>query len=222
MTRVPSPNGLPPLTWLRSFEAAAREESFTAAADTLGLTQAAVSQQIRKLESRLGVALFRRLPRGVELSADGAAYLPHVQASFDALRRSTQDLFATGTRQAVTLASPASFASLWLAPRLARLAVMDSTLRLSVASVQRPADYDIEQADLEIRFGTGPWPGGNAAPLVVETLSPMCSARLLKTALKRDWTPATTDRCNGIASGLVGVVRPRRPAAAETPSVSVR
>ena len=72
----------PPLAWLRAFEAAARRLSFTGAANEIGLTQAAVSQQIRLLESRLRVKLFRRMRRGVELTAEGAAYLPHVQSGF--------------------------------------------------------------------------------------------------------------------------------------------
>src|SRR5688500_10528045 len=69
---------LPPLVWLRAFEAAARRSSFTLAADELGLTQAAISQQIRALESRLGAALFHRRQRGVILTPEGSAYLPHV------------------------------------------------------------------------------------------------------------------------------------------------
>ena len=90
-------------------------------------------------------------------------------------------------------------------------------MRAFFASVQRPADYDIEQADLEIRFGVGPWPGGNAAPLLLETLSPMCTARLLKTALERDWTQLPLIAVTGSRRGwsewfaLAGLPPPKRP-----------
>ena len=77
MNTETGPSQLPPLEWLRVFDAAARTGNFTAAADELGLTQAAVSQRMRHLEARLGAALFKRLPRGVELTGEGEAYAPH-------------------------------------------------------------------------------------------------------------------------------------------------
>ncbi|TJW71803.1 MAG: LysR family transcriptional regulator, partial [Mesorhizobium sp.] len=80
---------MPPLDWLRSFEAAARLSNFTAAATELGLTQAAVSQHIRFLEERLKTRLFARLARGVALSPEGAAYLPHIQSAFAIIGNST-------------------------------------------------------------------------------------------------------------------------------------
>ena len=80
---------LPPLEWLRVFEAAGRLSNFTAAANELGLTQAAVSQRMRNLEEHLKTHLFLRLARGVELTAEGEAYLPHVQSALAAMRRGT-------------------------------------------------------------------------------------------------------------------------------------
>ncbi|RDD60953.1 LysR family transcriptional regulator [Ferruginivarius sediminum] len=177
---------LPPLAWLRAFETAARLESFTSAAQELGLSQATVSQQIRKLESRLGTELFHRLARGVELTADGAAYLPHVHAAFSALARSTRDLFGTDRRRTITLASPASFVALWLAPRLPGLEAAAPRLSLSIAAIHRPADYELENADIEIRYGDGDWPGADKAPLLAEVLSPVCAPALLKK--EADWT----------------------------------
>lgn len=179
---------LPPLDWLRSFEAAARHGSFTQAARELGLTQAAVSQQIRKLEGRLCVALFYRLPRRVALTEDGAAYLPHVQAAFALLARSTRDLFVAGrAREGVTLRSPISFASLWLAPRLPRLTRALPHLRLSIATVHLPEDYVAEGDDLEIRFGSGSWPDRTALRLAEESLVPAAAPALLARG-ERDWT----------------------------------
>ncbi len=187
---------LPPLDWLRTFEAAARLASFSAAAAELGLTQSAVSQRIGKLEARLGRKLFHRLARGVELTADGAAYLPHVSVAFVGLARSTGDLFSIDRKRRVSLASPASFATLWLAPRLARLAKDLPGLRLSVAAVHRPADYDSEQADLEIRFDAGDWShpvsrryaARRPVPLLPEVLSPVCTPELKARAPAGDWT----------------------------------
>src|SRR5882757_4813452 len=84
---------MPPLDWLRSFEAAARLSNFTAAAAELGLTQAAVSQHVRSLEERLKRPLFIRLPRGVELTPQGAAYLQAVNSAFGVIANSTRKLF---------------------------------------------------------------------------------------------------------------------------------
>lgn len=178
---------MPEPEWLRTFLAAAQRESFTEAARELGLTQAAVSQHIRKLEASLGRPLFRRLPRGVELTADGAAYLPHVRDAFAALRRSTHDLFAVERQRPVKLAAPASIATLWLAPRLPTFLAAHPQVGLTVAAIHRPADYEAEKAALEIRFGDGAWPGREARLLLPERLSPVCAPALLATAPEGDW-----------------------------------
>ncbi|WP_350334443.1 LysR substrate-binding domain-containing protein [Coralliovum pocilloporae] len=179
---------LPPLAWLRAFEAAARHENFTEAGAQLGLTQAAISQQIRKLEGVLGVSLFRRLPRGVELTADGAAYLPHVRAAFDQLERSTRDLFVRRRkRRVVRLAAPASFTSLWLAPHLPDFSRAHPEIELTIASIHRPADYDSERSDLEVRLGAGPWPGREALFLYPEVMIPACAPTLLDQCDKKQW-----------------------------------
>ena len=102
---------LPPLEWLRVFEAAGRLGNFTAAAAELGVTQATVSQRIGHLEARLDTHLFVRLARSVELTADGEAYLPHIKNALDAVRRGTADLFGT-PRTRITIAASASVAAL--------------------------------------------------------------------------------------------------------------
>ncbi|WP_340115880.1 LysR family transcriptional regulator [Pelagibius sp. 7325] len=178
------PASLPPLEWLRVFEAAGRSGSFTAAAAELGLTQAAVSQRMRNLETRLDVRLFVRKPRGIELTADGEAYLPHVQSALTALQRSTADLFAAPRRK-ITIATPSSVAQLWIAPRLAGLARALPNLQVALGTVQRPADYDIIDGDFEVRFGSGAWPRRRAVPLFDEVLAPVAAPALLKAA--PDW-----------------------------------
>ncbi|MEQ8355423.1 MAG: LysR substrate-binding domain-containing protein [Kiloniellaceae bacterium] len=178
-----TPTSLPPLEWLRVFEAAARCGSFTAAANELGLTQAAVSQRMQNLELRLGVRLFLRKPRGIDLTADGEAYLPHVQSALTALLRSTADLFGAPRRR-ILIATPSSVAQLWIAPRLAVLTRDLPNLQIALSTVQRPSDYEATGADFEVRFGTGSWPGRRAARLFGEVLAPVAAP-----ALCRDTTP---------------------------------
>ncbi len=206
---------LPPLEWLRVFEAAGRTGSFTAAAAETGLTQAAVSQRIRHLEARLGVRLFMRLPRGVELSADGEAWLPHVQNALSALQRSTADLFGAPRRK-LTVAAPGSVAALWIGPRLAPLAAAFPQLQLSVATVHRPADYAAADADFEVRFGDGAWPERRAARLYDEVLAPAAAPALLA-GQGEDWRALPQIAVSGPRDGwrewaaAAGVAPPRPP-----------
>lgn len=210
-------NPLPPLEWLRAFEAAARRENFTTAANELHLTQAAVSQQIRKLESHLGVVLFRRLPRGVQLTAEGLAYLPHVQSSFGALARSTQDLFGSADGSVVSIAAPISFATLWLVPKLALFRAAFPMTRVSLSSVYRPADYETIGADLEVRFGTGVWDGKATRHLETEALVPVCRPELLSQAPEGDWSQLPILGMSGPREGwsdwaaLAGAIYPGPP-----------
>jgi DNA-binding transcriptional LysR family regulator len=196
----PRNDSLPPLEWLRAFEAAGRLGNFTAAADELGLTQAAVSQRIRQLETRLNSHLFLRLARGVELTADGEAYLPHIRNALDAVRRGTADLFgAPKTR--ITIAAPASVAALWIAPRLSALNLARPTLQVLVSTIHRWSDFDATQADFEVRFGQGSWPERAAARLYTEVLAPACSPDLLGGADNREWRRLPTIAVSGPRDG---------------------
>ena len=112
---------LPNLSWLRTFETAARLGSFTAAGGELGLTQAAVSHQVKALETQLGFSLFERGARSLSLTSMGRAYLPSVRKAIEDLTLSTQGLFGPKVRRSVTLRAPISTAVLWLAPRLKAL-----------------------------------------------------------------------------------------------------
>ena len=170
-----TPDILPPLIWLRAFEASARHSSFTLAAQELGLTQAAISQQIRALESRLGAALFHRRQRGVALTPEGSAYLPHIQSAFASLSRSTQELFARRTTQTINVLSPISFAALWLAPRLAGLERETHGLTIDITTMHTPDAYEGTDAVFDIRFGLGDWPNRTAHRLTTERLTPVAS-----------------------------------------------
>ena len=176
---------MPPLDWLRSFEAAARLSNFTAAAAELGLTQAAVSQHVRSLEDRLRQPLFIRLARGVELTPEGAAYLPHLQSAFAVIGHSTRELFEPKTLQSVTIRSPISFAVLMIAPILPEMAKSLPFVQLQIETIHTPADYGERSGVLDIRFGNGSFTGRQADRLTRETLIPMAAPSLAKTP---DWT----------------------------------
>lgn len=176
---------MPPLDWLRSFEVAARLSNFTAAAAELGLTQAAVSQHIRLLEQRLKTRLFSRLARGVVLSPEGAAYLPHIQSAFATIGNSTTELFEPRAIQTVTIRAPISFALLVLVPALPALAKALPQIQLDIVTIHRPTDYDQAGSVLDIRFGNGAFPGREADRLTAERLVPVASPAL---AYGADWT----------------------------------
>lgn len=171
----------PPLVWLRAFEAAARTLSFTAAAVELGLTQAAISQHVRLLEAELGVPLFTRLRRGVQLTAEGGAYLPHVQAAFRSLARSTGELFGPKTEMTVSILGPVSFMTLWLAPRLADFRAAFPSILLAMSTMHLPSDYPGAEHDFDIRFGMGDFIGRTSHRLTVESLVPAAAPSLLAT-----------------------------------------
>ncbi|RFC67299.1 MULTISPECIES: LysR family transcriptional regulator [Mesorhizobium] len=178
---------LPPLEWLRVFEAAARLANFTAAAAELNLTQAAVSQRIRLLESQLGTKLFERLPRGVTLTLAGEAYLPHVQASLSALARATTDVFGADRRR-ITIAAAGSAILLWIVPRLERLRRSVPRTTIKFVTVYREPDYVTAHADFDVRFGDGVWSGRESRLLFPEILAPVAAPSLL--AEWPDWREA--------------------------------
>lgn len=166
---------LPPLNWLRAFEAAARHTSFTAAATELGLTPAAVSHQVRSLEKDLGFALFERLPRSLQLTDMGRAYLPSVRKAFDELSASTAGLFGPMGGQAVTVRAPITTAVLWLGPRLTSFKAAYPEIDVRLASTLWADALTPEDIDIDIRLGHGRWPGFEAELLWNESAVPLCS-----------------------------------------------
>lgn len=139
---------LPPLEWIRVFEAAARLGSFTAAARELGLTQAAVSQRIRNLELHLGAQLFNRQARGVVLSTQGESWLPHVEAALTLLLHSAANLFEQPRRK-ITVAASGSVIELWIIPRLREIARRLPHVQLALETIQHLPDYERLEADLD-------------------------------------------------------------------------
>jgi LysR family glycine cleavage system transcriptional activator len=177
--------GLPTLTWLRAFEAAARTSSFAAAAAELNLTAGAISYQIRALEAHLGFALFERLPRGVKLSPMGVAYLPPVRKAFEELADSTVGLFGGMERAEITVHAPVSLAALWLAPKLPAFSAKHPTIDVRLASVIWDNAIPDEATDLEIRYGSGLWHGYRSERLLNQSILAVCSPALVQ-ALKEE------------------------------------
>ena len=169
---------LPPLNWLRSFEASARHLNFTQAAVELHMTQAAVSQQIKGLETKLGCALFIRLPRGLELTDAGRAYIPGVRESSEKLALVTDEVFGKERSHTLTVRVNLVFFNTWLAPRLANFRAQYPDIDLRFTSNIWVAGQD-KEADIEIRYGKGVWEGFASDRLTWDDLIPVCSPVLL-------------------------------------------
>jgi LysR family transcriptional regulator, glycine cleavage system transcriptional activator len=189
----------PPLNALRAYEAAARHLSFKRAAKELFVTPGAISHQVKLLEEHLGVALFRRLTRALELTPEGHTLLPKVQEGLAALLEAVELVRVRGASRDVTVIAPPAFATRWLVPRLARFTVAHPEVQLHVAS--RAATIDPGEGDeidigsgedspeLMIRFGRGRYKGVRVDKVFSAVYVPVCSPKLLrgKHALK---TPA--------------------------------
>jgi LysR family glycine cleavage system transcriptional activator len=159
---------------LRAFEAAARHGSFAAAADELSITPAAVSQRVRHLEEYLGVRLFIRHARGVEVTAAGAGYARTVGSLLDQLALATERIHAdeAGT---LTVATTPSFAALWLMPRLIRFLEAHPELDVRLSTSNALVDFARQDVDVAVRYGNGRWPGLEVELLITTELFPVCS-----------------------------------------------
>lgn len=164
-----------PLNALRAFEASARHLNFTRAAIELCVSQGAVSHQVAQLEMKLGVRLFRRLPRGLGLTSEGQALAPMLSEAFDRMG-ATLDRYAGGRlREVLTIGVVGTFATGWLLPRLEdfRRALPDIDLRLMTNNNR--VDLAGEGLDLAIRYGDGAWHGVHADPIMDAPLTPLCA-----------------------------------------------
>lgn len=165
---------LPPLSAIRVFEAAARLENFTAAGQEMGMTQAAVSYQVKLLEERLGLSLFQRMGRKVVLTDKGREIAPVIIRAFDQMRQGfaalTQDHSAV-----LTISCTNSFAHMWLAPRIGAFQMRHPGLAVRIQANDAVIDLAREGVDVAIRGGQGHWPGLEARLLTHSRLVPMCS-----------------------------------------------
>ncbi len=172
---------LPPLNWLRSFEAAARHLSFTHAAHELNLTQAAISQQVKGLETQLGTTLFKRLPRGLGLTDAGAAYLPAVHEAIERLTVATEEVFGQGRPKLLTIRVNMVFFMTWLAPRLHSFRALHPDINLRITSnIWVDEREKSVETDMEIRYGKGQWQMLQSDRLTRDQLVPVCSPGYLE------------------------------------------
>lgn len=171
---------LPPLNAVRAFEAAARNMSFTRAAEELHVTQAAISHQVKILEDWLGVPLFQRLNRGLKLTPAGEAYIPRLTQAFDLVSAATAHLVDRDGKNVILLSTLDSFAALWLLSRLRRFRQRHPGIDVRIVSIDREDDSLSQgDVDIDIRLGDGNWPGLSVTPLLTEEISPVCSPALM-------------------------------------------
>lgn len=168
---------LPPLSAIRVFEAAARHGNFTKAAEELGMTQAAVSYQIKLLEERIGALLFLRKPRQVVLTEVGARLSPAISEAFELMRAAI-----AATREnadgVLTVNTIPTFAANWLVPRLGSFQLAHPLLAVRLQSTRELIDFSRQQADIAIRSGIGKWPGLTSHKLFAADFSPMLTPAL--------------------------------------------
>jgi LysR family glycine cleavage system transcriptional activator len=170
-----APRRLPNLSALRAFEAAARHESFTAAAEELFVTHSAISHQIRALEAELNTRLFTRAGRRVELTEIGRTYAQHITAAFANIGLATASIVRDHRSPRLVLSTIPSFAARWLAPRLGRFILDNPEIDIELRSSTDLVDLENSDVDIGIRFGTGPYPDMHCQPLMHETFLAACS-----------------------------------------------
>ncbi|MEG0922242.1 MAG: LysR substrate-binding domain-containing protein [Comamonas sp.] len=181
---------IPSTQALACFEAAARHESYTRAAQELALTQSAVSRQIIALEEQLGVQLFKRSRHGVVLTPAGHQYSQQVAQWLQGIERGTLDIMAhQGAGGAISIAAVPTFATRWLLPRLPQFLQQHPGVIVHIDVQTRPFAFTERQVDAAIYAGTPEqarqWPGTQAAWLMDEVIVPVCSPRLLEPATQR-------------------------------------
>jgi LysR family glycine cleavage system transcriptional activator len=175
---------LPPLHALRSFHAAARLGRFRDAAGALGLSESAVSHQVKKLEAFLGVALFERSGNAVALTPAGRRYFDAVDPAFAAIRGATEEIRGPVDRARVSLTLPGTLATSWLIPKLSSLEALHPEISLQLVTTERICDLRREQIHLAIRYGRGPWGGMASEHLLDEQAFPVCAPGILSEAMR--------------------------------------
>ncbi|MFZ2003785.1 MAG: transcriptional regulator GcvA [Stellaceae bacterium] len=171
---------LPPLSALRAFEAAARLQSFSKAADELNVTPAAISHQIAALEADLGVSLFNRRNRAVELTASARVLLPGLSEGFSGILDSVRRLRSHNDTGTLTVTVSPSFAGKWLVQRLHRFQEQYPAIDVRISATDALVDLTRGDFDIAIRYGTGRYPGLAVELLMKNEVFPACSPALLR------------------------------------------
>jgi LysR family transcriptional regulator, glycine cleavage system transcriptional activator len=165
----------PSLSLLQTFEVVARHLSFTRAADELCLTQSAVSRQVKLLEEELGVSVFRRLHRAIDLTEEGQKLLASVSRGLSEIDSGLQSLRTAPKIPHVTISASVAFAHFWLMPRLSRFREIHPEYDLRVLASDRQVTPQLGDADVAVLFGRGHWPGIATQLLFGERVYPVCS-----------------------------------------------
>ena len=168
---------LPSLTTLPVLEAAARLQSFSAAAAELNVTHGAVSHQIRSLENHLGVTLFSRVGRRVVLTPEGAGLAEAVRGALGKVAEAVEALNPVERERKLKISVLPSFASRWLMPRLGKFLEAHPQYEISVEALQTRANFVTDGVDVGIRFGVGPWPGLHSERVAGDIYFPVCSPK---------------------------------------------
>ena len=170
---------LPALNALRAFEVSARHLSFRLAAEELSVTPAAVSQQVRGLERQLGLALFHRRVRALELTAAGRAALPHLSDGFERLLAGVEAMRLADRTDFLTVSVAPSFGARWLVPRLERLRRAHPEFEVRIDAKDALANFASDGVDVAVRYGRGVYPSAVSECLLVVDAFPVCSPALL-------------------------------------------
>src|SRR5437879_4719494 len=173
------PRQLPPLNALKAFEAAARSESFTRAAQELCVTQGAVSHQVKSLEATLGIKLFNRERQRLVITDAGREYLNVVRDAFDRIALGTERVLERQNAGVLTVSTSPDFAAKWLVHRLGRFAESHPEIDLRISATMHHVDFAREEVDIAVRHGDGTWDGLHVQRLCAEQLFPVCSAKLM-------------------------------------------
>ncbi|MGB3430956.1 transcriptional regulator GcvA [Achromobacter sp.] len=168
-----------PLLALRAFTETGRLGSLKAAAEVLGVTPGAVSQQIRLLEDRLGLALFVRERHGVRLTEAGARAYPGLMRAFDQIEKSLALLESHAEQRTLTVSTVPSFASSWLVPRIGRFSALHPDIEVRVEASSQLVDFKRDRIDVALRHGLGQYPGLSAFRLMAPVLLPVASPAML-------------------------------------------
>jgi LysR family glycine cleavage system transcriptional activator len=170
---------LPPLNALKAFEAAARHESFTRAAEELCVTQGAVSHQVKALEAELAIKLFNRERQRLIITEAGRDYLAVVRDALDRIAVGTGRLLQRQNAGVLTVSTSPDFAAKWLVHRLGHFAEAHAGIDLRVSATMHHVDFTREDVDMAVRHGDGNWPGLDAVQLSSEQFFAICSPKLL-------------------------------------------
>ena len=169
------PDRLPALRALQVFEAAARHLSYSRAAEDLFLTQSAVSHQIKALESELGTKLFRRAGRAMLLTSEGQRLYTHIRDGLASFAKGVATLRADSGPQTLNISATPSLAAGWLVPRLSDFYYRHPDIDVNLRATTALADFDHDEVDLALRYGSGKWPGMRAEKLLSANVFPVCS-----------------------------------------------